>query len=529
MTVPSMKDEKFIKENNNSVYFYSLKKLDKDLIVKVPDSASVFFEKSLFKCLLNFHGNQTEKTLDYATEYGYVDANIQTLLNTVFPDDGTGKFYIETKQNNILVPYTIISTQWTKGDWLLDGKGSSSLQSTLKYGPSYTEYNPSDFPLVDESLNPEAENPMINKDFLKPEAKEEEKGDVVPTTEATIVPTVQRTIVSDEGKITGEGETPTIKGTVVSDTGIKSDEANELLKRFYGSELEKSFKFFGETLPVGFDHIFNSYKRMVDELDLNGLIELIQDRIDGLKSRNKYYFLVEDIIQNKKQPEFDPLSKRALDVLDLSVDETPNITIEELRKRFKEYIDEFYFAYENKPLFEKIDTTISKLKEINRHYDVIYKTRENSPTQFEYMKEGYRDMIERKQKEQKQVNITKGGAKESNEIKLAKEHLEDVTRRQNGPLAYYITVFLELEKGSSLSPEQMKELRCRKVWSSVQKSYAELMGQTYEPTVDENNAPTEEETKPKVVLPSPPPTQAQKGGEVAGEKRNRKYRHLFRL
>jgi len=456
MTVPSMKDNNFIKENGNNVYFYALKKLDKELIIKVPDSASVFFEKSLFKCLMNFHGNQKEKTLDYATEYGYVDANIQIVLDTLFPQDGTGKFYIQTK-NDILVPYTVVSTMWTKGDWLLDGKGSNKLPNNIKYGSSYTEYNPNDIPSVDENLNPETENPMINKEFVNPTVP-------IPSINITEIPETS-SIVQDD-------------------------------------ELLKSYKYFGFDSPVDIKMVLDTYTKMADQLDLMGLIEEVKKRTEELKTINNNYFLVEDLIEKQTPPTFDNTTINALSYFSLDTNTTPQLTKDEFVKLFDSLAVKFY----NDPLLmNKIVQTVNKLKEMNSHYDNILKN--TVPTQ-----------------QNTATNTVTGGKslEESQQVKLAREHLEDVTNRQNGPLAYYITVYLDLEKGSALSPEQMKELKCRKVWSSVQKSYAELMGQSYEPDVNEENNP---DVEPSKTPPQPPLKQ----GDVGGKKRNKKYKHLFRL
>jgi len=490
MTVPSMKDEKFIKENDNNVYFYALKKLDKELIIKVPDSASVFFEKSLFKCLLNFHGNQKEKSLDYATEYGYVDANIQTLLDTLFPQDGTGKFYIQTK-NDILVPYTVISTMWTKGDWMLDGKGSNKLPNNIKYGSSYTEYNPNDIPSVDETLNPESENPMVNKEFVKePEPEipiaipvKEEIPEAIPVAEPVTEPVP--TLVAEPVETQKEPSAQAPPVTTTQEDGLL-----------------KSYKYFGFDGPVDIKMVLDTYTKMADQLDLMGLIQEIKKRTEQLKTINNNYFLVEDVIDKQTAPVFDNTTINALSYFSLDTNSTPQLTKDEFVKLFDSLAVKFY----NDPvLMNKIVQTVNKLKDMNSHYDNILKNTAPAP--------------------QNTNNLTGGqNSEESQQVKLAREHLEDVTNRQNGPLAYYITVYLDLEKGSALSPEQMKELKCRKVWSSVQKSYAELMGQSYEPDVNEENNPDVEQSKE--VSPTPPPL---KQDDVGGKKRNKKYKHLFRL
>jgi hypothetical protein len=46
-------------------------------------------------------------------------------------------------------------------------------------------------------------------------------------------------------------------------------------------------------------------------------------------------------------------------------------------------------------------------------------------------------------------------------------------------LAYYITVDLELHPGTSISAEEMKNIKCRQKWNSVRKAYADFTGKHY--------------------------------------------------
>ena len=255
--------------------------------------------------------------------------------------------------------------------------------------------------------------------------------------------------------------------------------------------------------------VLDTYTKMADHLDLMGLIQEIKKRTEQLKTINNNYFLVEDVIDTQKEPVFDNTIINALSYFSLDANSTPQLTKDEFVKLFDSLAIKFY----NDPdLMNKIVQTVNKLKDMNSHYDNILKN--SAPQNTNPNNISSEDL--------KDLNLFTGGQNslESQEVKLAREHLEDVKNRQNGPLAYYITVYLDLEKGSSLSPEQMKELRCRKVWSSVQKSYAELMGQSYELDVNEHNDPDVEESKEV-----PPPQQS----EIGGKKRNKKYKHLFRL
>ena len=129
---PNMIDPKISKEND-VVYFDPLVKLNKDVIAKVPEQFRVveFFKKHYFNSLINFHGLQKKKTLEEATDAGYVDNNISILLSTLFPEKRV--LYINNE------PYTIADVQWTKGDWQVDKKELHIPKiDTLKFRNPYT-------------------------------------------------------------------------------------------------------------------------------------------------------------------------------------------------------------------------------------------------------------------------------------------------------------------------------------------------------------------------------------------------------
>ena len=54
-------------------------------------------------------------------------------------------------------------------------------------------------------------------------------------------------------------------------------------------------------------------------------------------------------------------------------------------------------------------------------------------------------------------------------------------------ISYYITIDMDLQKGTSLSPKDLSNLKCRKRWNSVRKSYADLRGLNYVATPDYSN------------------------------------------
>ena len=57
---------------------------------------------------------------------------------------------------------------------------------------------------------------------------------------------------------------------------------------------------------------------------------------------------------------------------------------------------------------------------------------------------------------------------------MKKEEQTDDTQ-----LAYYITIDLELHPGTSITPEELKDLKCRQKWNSVRKSWSNFTGKPY--------------------------------------------------
>jgi len=85
--------------------------------------------------------------------------------------------------------------------------------------------------------------------------------------------------------------------------------------------------------------------------------------------------------------------------------------------------------------------------------------------------------------------------------------------RDLSKIGYYISIDLELKKGSPLTPEEIKESQCTRKWNSVRKSFANFTGRTYTipPVYDYSNKKTlknrsnnkpDDVTKSKV--PAPP-------------------------
>jgi hypothetical protein len=69
-------------------------------------------------------------------------------------------------------------------------------------------------------------------------------------------------------------------------------------------------------------------------------------------------------------------------------------------------------------------------------------------------------------------------------------------------ISYYITIDMALQKGTSLTPEILSNLKCLNKWGAVRKSYADLRGLKYLTLPDyNNNLPSKNiensKTKPK--------------------------------
>jgi hypothetical protein len=69
-------------------------------------------------------------------------------------------------------------------------------------------------------------------------------------------------------------------------------------------------------------------------------------------------------------------------------------------------------------------------------------------------------------------------------------------------ISYYITIDMDLQKGTTLSSKDLSNLKCRQRWNSVRKSYADLRGLNYVATPDYSNLPSSQNNK----------TKSQKGG-----------------
>lgn len=71
--------------------------------------------------------------------------------------------------------------------------------------------------------------------------------------------------------------------------------------------------------------------------------------------------------------------------------------------------------------------------------------------------------------------LVKGGRSKKNN----KRNKQNKTKKKIPPNNIYITVYMELQKGTSISAKQMKKLKCRQKWNAVRKSYSGLTGTQY--------------------------------------------------
>jgi hypothetical protein len=135
--------------NETTICFDPLIPLKESVIDKVPESIKVleFFNKGLFKSMINSHGNQTKITLKEAKQKKIIDNNIQITLNTLFPSGGV--LYIGGQ------PYAIADVQWTKGNWKID-KTKSKIETKYKTSKE----------IIDSKKN-EEENKKTDEEFKK--------------------------------------------------------------------------------------------------------------------------------------------------------------------------------------------------------------------------------------------------------------------------------------------------------------------------------------------------------------------------
>jgi hypothetical protein len=83
--------------------------------------------------------------------------------------------------------------------------------------------------------------------------------------------------------------------------------------------------------------------------------------------------------------------------------------------------------------------------------------------------------------------VQTGGAEDDDEKE--KKKLEKMKKKErDSNLSYYVTIDIELKKGTTLTKEELVNIQCRTNWNSIRRSYADLTDQKYviPPVYDES-------------------------------------------
>jgi hypothetical protein len=106
--------------------------------------------------------------------------------------------------------------------------------------------------------------------------------------------------------------------------------------------------------------------------------------------------------------------------------------------------------------------------------------------------------------------------------------------KEDTQLAYYISIDLELHPGTSLTPEEYKNAKCRHQWNSVRKAWSEFTGKPYViPPVYQNktlkNKEENQNNKTQYKKPLPPQNITKKyrpKPNYSGGKRNKTIKQI---
>jgi hypothetical protein len=97
--------------------------------------------------------------------------------------------------------------------------------------------------------------------------------------------------------------------------------------------------------------------------------------------------------------------------------------------------------------------------------------------------------------------------------------------RDTSKIGYYISIDMELQKGTSLSPEQLNDAKCNRKWNSVRKSFADFTGRKYViPPVYTNK--TQKQNQKQNVTKNNKQITNNETRKQTGGKRNRTYKRL---
>jgi hypothetical protein len=112
-----------------------------------------------------------------------------------------------------------------------------------------------------------------------------------------------------------------------------------------------------------------------------------------------------------------------------------------------------------------------------------------------------KDEIDNGEKELKKLKPSEvygknyNGIPNINNIGGGETRIKKKENKASNQLAYYITIEMELQSGTSLTPEEMKNYKCRQKWNSVRKAYADFTGKPYVIPPVYPNSPTKNTTK----------------------------------
>jgi hypothetical protein len=99
--------------------------------------------------------------------------------------------------------------------------------------------------------------------------------------------------------------------------------------------------------------------------------------------------------------------------------------------------------------------------------------------------------------------------------------------RDTSKIGYYISIDMELQKGTSLSPEQLTHAKCNRKWNSVRKAFADFTGRKYViPPVYTNK--TQKQNQKQNVTRNNKQISNNETRKQTGGKRNRTYKRVIK-
>jgi len=351
MSIPGVRSE--------TVYFDPLIKLNNSVAGTVPkgyppsELYSQFFDKGAFDSLLSrtlsssFFG-QGKRTIEQATQDGYIDDNIKVTLNQLFKPGSL--FYIKGQ------PFTINAYDWNYGDWKIGTKnierrfemsGSSygqGINAMLQIQLSNQEDALANQELENfKSTHPEfvmrgKVNPRYSKfednDLLltgvaagvsnKPVAAVIANPDVTtnPAKQAELPVAIKQLIATElvfDSAINSDPETPSMAGDPISNSILDALNVIYLEEKDKNPGLEKLRDEFNESLK-NYQTATDKFKTAVGLLDNNSenFRELEEARNDLIKNND-------DIISQLESVDFSQIMRKLNNITSLLREEQPEI------------------------------------------------------------------------------------------------------------------------------------------------------------------------------------------------------------